>query len=93
MIKMSIGRHVKYPLFLSDFNETCVTKVLRRACSSLNSNQYPSNDWNNMERFNAAVNRRNYHGGPRFDISKTSQDFKSAYKINLLLRSLRVPRQ
>jgi len=26
MIKMYIGLHVKYPLFLSDFNDTCISR-------------------------------------------------------------------
>ena len=43
MIKMYIGLHVKYPLFLSDFNETCIfsTQIFEKS-SNIKLHENPS---------------------------------------------------
>jgi hypothetical protein len=72
---MHVGLHVKYPLFMSDFKETCNFVIVYRKMLNTKFHEYPSRGTDG-DRTKLIVASRNFADGPQNTIKVTDTIFQ-----------------
>jgi hypothetical protein len=78
---MYIGLHVKYPLLLSDFNETCIYREIFEKSSSIKFHENPSSEVELLH----TVRRKDKHD----EANSRFRNFANAPKTALFLAHLK----